>query len=72
MAMSLRVEDHLKGAQNYLTWKERMTLVMEVNDVLNHTSVMTVAPTDPQQSWSFGRRVRLKQRPLYWMGLRIM
>jgi hypothetical protein len=39
MAMSLRVEDRLQGAQNYPTWKERMTLVLEVNDVLNHTPV---------------------------------
>jgi hypothetical protein len=49
MTMSLRVEDRLHGAQNYPTWKERMTLVLESNDVLNHAPVMVVSPTDPTE-----------------------
>jgi len=38
MAMSLRVEDRLQGAQNYPTWKERMTMILKFNDVLDHVS----------------------------------
>jgi hypothetical protein len=49
MALSLRVEDHLQGAQNYLTWKERMTMVLDVNDVLEHTPESAAAPTDATQ-----------------------
>jgi hypothetical protein len=49
MAMSLRVEDRLQGAQNYPTWKERMTMVLDVNDVLEHTPEIAVAPTDATQ-----------------------
>jgi hypothetical protein len=45
MAMSLRVEDRLQGAQNYPTWKERMTMILEVNDVLEHVSDKETAPT---------------------------
>ena len=49
MAMSMRVEDRLQGAQNYPTWKERMTMVLEVNEVLEHTPKTAVAPTDAAQ-----------------------
>jgi hypothetical protein len=45
MAMSLGVEDKLQGAQNYPTWKERMTMILEVNDVLEHISDKAPAPT---------------------------
>jgi hypothetical protein len=49
MAMSLRVEDRLQGAQNYPTWKERMIMVLDVNDVLEQTSKIAIAPTDVAQ-----------------------
>jgi hypothetical protein len=45
MAMSLRVEDRLQGAQNYPTWKERMTMILEVNDVSEHVSDKATTPT---------------------------
>jgi hypothetical protein len=49
MAMSVRVEDRLQGAQNYPTWKERMTMVLEVNEVLEHTPKTATAPIDATQ-----------------------
>jgi hypothetical protein len=49
MAMSMRVEDRLQGAQNYPTWKEKMTMVLEVNEVLEHTPKTTTAPIDAAQ-----------------------
>jgi hypothetical protein len=36
MALTLRVEDRLQGAQNFPTWKERVTRISDVNDVLEH------------------------------------
>jgi hypothetical protein len=49
MALSLRVEDRLQGAQNYPTWKERMTMVLDVNDVVEHTPDSATAPTNATQ-----------------------
>jgi hypothetical protein len=46
MAMSLRVEDRLQGDQNYPTRKERMTMILEVNDVSNRVSDKATTPTD--------------------------
>jgi hypothetical protein len=45
MAMILRVEDRLQGAQNYPTSKERMTMILEVNDVSEHVSDKATTPT---------------------------
>jgi hypothetical protein len=46
MAMTLRMEDRLQRAQNFVTWKERITIVLDVNDVLDHVDDKAVAPTD--------------------------
>jgi len=45
MAMNLRVEDMLLGAQNYPTWKERMAMISEVNDLSDHVSDKGSSPT---------------------------
>ena len=36
MVMQLKVEDRLQGAQNFPTWKERITRILDVNDVEEH------------------------------------
>jgi hypothetical protein len=47
MAMTLRMEDRFQGAQNFATWKERVTMILDVNDVLEHVDNNAVAiPTD--------------------------
>jgi hypothetical protein len=46
MAMTLRMEDRLQGAQNFVTWKERVTMVLDVNDVLDHVDDKVAAPID--------------------------
>jgi hypothetical protein len=45
-AMTLRMGDILQGAQNFATWKERVTMILDVNDVLEHIAETTAAPTD--------------------------
>jgi hypothetical protein len=46
MAMTLRMEDRLQGAQNFATWKERVTMILDVNDVLEHVDNNATTPTD--------------------------
>jgi len=54
--MSMRVEDRLQGAQNYPIWKERMTMVLKVNEVLEHTLETANTPTNATQQaiWKKG------------------
>ena len=53
MVMQLRVEDRLQGAQNFPTWKERITRILDVSDAEEHIDSTKVAPTDPADltSW---------------------
>jgi hypothetical protein len=46
MAMTLRMEDRLQGVQNFVTWKERVAMVLDVNDVLDHVDDKVATPTD--------------------------
>jgi hypothetical protein len=46
MAMTLRMEDRLQGAQNFVTWKERVTMILDVNVVLDHVDDKAATPTD--------------------------
>ena len=48
MVVQLRVEDILQGAENFPTWKERITRILDVSDAEEHIDSTTkVAPTDP-------------------------
>ena len=46
MAMQLRVEDRLQGAQKFSTWKERITRILDVSDAEEHIDSTNVASTD--------------------------
>jgi hypothetical protein len=46
MAMTFRMEDRLQGAQNFSIWKEGVTMILDVNDVLEHVDDKASAPTD--------------------------
>ena len=48
MVMQLRFEDRLQGAQIFPTWKERITRILDVSDLEEHTGSMKVAHTDPK------------------------
>ena len=47
MAMRLRIEDRLQGAQTFPTWKERITRILDVSDVEDHIDSMKITPIDP-------------------------
>jgi hypothetical protein len=46
---SLRFEDRLDGASNFLSWKVRVTLLLEENDLWDIVKDVVPSPTDPQQ-----------------------
>ena len=44
MSTGLRVEDMLDGASNFNPWKERITLILDVNDFLNFSKTEVIPP----------------------------
>ena len=49
MAVQLRVEDRLQGAQNFPTWKERITRILDVSDAEEHIESTKVTPIEPAE-----------------------
>jgi uncharacterized protein YehS (DUF1456 family) len=45
---SLRVEDRLDGASNFLSWKARVTLALKEYDLWEIVDKVVLPPTDPQ------------------------
>ena len=45
MVVQLRVEDRLKGVQNFPTWKEMIMRILDVSDAEEHIDSTKVAPT---------------------------
>ena len=46
MVVQLRVKDRLQGAQNFPTWKERITRILDVSDAEEHIDSTEVVPKD--------------------------
>ena len=49
MSIGLRVEDKFDRASNFNPWKERIRLILEVNDLLEVTKPTVTPPTDATQ-----------------------
>ena len=47
--MQLRVEDRLQGVQNFPTWKERITRILDVSDVEEHIDSTKAKHIDPAE-----------------------
>jgi len=49
MVFGLRIKDRLDGISNYSSWKERIKLVLLVNDMWEFADTQTTKPTDPTE-----------------------
>jgi hypothetical protein len=54
---SLRFEDILDGALNFLSWKVRVTLLLEENDLWDIVKNVATPPIDPQELVAHNKRV---------------
>jgi hypothetical protein len=46
MSTSMRVEDRLDGADNFRSWKHRVLLILEENDILDYVMKTLPEPED--------------------------
>jgi hypothetical protein len=49
MVGTLRVEDKLEGATNFQTWKARILLLLEENDLKDYIEMVILDPNDAQE-----------------------
>jgi hypothetical protein len=53
MSTSMRVEDRLDGADNFRSWKHRIQLILEENELLDHVKKMLPEPEDEEAKAKF-------------------
>jgi hypothetical protein len=49
MATSMRVEDRLEGFGNFRSWKHRLQMILDENDLLEHVTVGVSEPEEEEQ-----------------------
>jgi hypothetical protein len=53
MSTSMRVEDRLDGADNFRSWKHRVLLILEENELLDHVKQVLPEPEDEEAKAKF-------------------
>jgi hypothetical protein len=46
MATCMRVEDRLEGSGNFRSWKHRLQMILDENDLLEHVTVGIPEPKE--------------------------
>jgi hypothetical protein len=49
MATNLRVEDRLEGSGNFRSWKHRLQMILDENDLLEHVTVGVLEPEEEEK-----------------------
>jgi hypothetical protein len=49
MATSMRVEDRMEGSGNFRSWKHRLHMILDVNDLLEHVTVGIPEPEEEEK-----------------------
>jgi hypothetical protein len=50
MSTSMRVEDRLDGEDNFISWKKKVLLILEENELLDHVKNILLEPEDEENS----------------------
>jgi hypothetical protein len=61
MSTSMRVEDRLDGADNFRSWKHRIQLILEENELLDHVKKMLLEPGDEAKAKFKKNEVKAKR-----------
>ena len=64
MSTSMRFEDRLDGANNFGSWKDRIQLILEENELLDHVKKMLPEPEDEEAKAKFKKNEAKAKRIL--------
>jgi hypothetical protein len=62
MATSMRVEDRLEGSRNFRSWKHRLQMILDENDVLEHVTVGVPEPDEEEQKTKHKKNEKKEKR----------
>ena len=69
MATSLRFEDRLEGASNFIPWKERIALLLKENELWDLVKDTQSIPTDATQLDAYNNKKREGQKDSKYLSL---
>jgi hypothetical protein len=49
MATSMKVEDRLEGSRNFRSWKHRLKMILDENDLQEHVTMGVPKPDEEEQ-----------------------
>jgi hypothetical protein len=55
MSTSMRVEDRLNGEDKFRSWKHRVLLILEDNEILDHVKKLLPEPKEEEANTNFKR-----------------
>ena len=53
MATGIRVEDRLDGKINFRSWRSRLMIVLEENDLLHYVKSIVAEPVEPTEKIAY-------------------
>jgi hypothetical protein len=56
MATGMRVEDRLEGSRNLRSWKHRLHMILDENDLLENVTVGVLEPEEQEQKTKHRKR----------------
>ena len=64
MITNIRVKDRLDGAKNFISWKHRILLILEENDLLNYVKEVILKPKEEEAKEKYKKNV-VKEKGFY-------
>ena len=62
MITIMRVEDRLDGADNFISWKHRVLLILEENELLDHVKQVLPKPEEEEDAKTMFRKNEVKAK----------
>jgi hypothetical protein len=62
MAIIVRVEDRLEGSRNFRSWKHRLQMILNENDLLEHVTVGVPEPDEAEQKTKHKKNEKKEKR----------
>jgi hypothetical protein len=62
MATSMRVEYRLEGFGHFRSWKHRLQMILDKNDLLEHVTVGVPEPNEEEKKTKHKKNEKKKQR----------
>jgi hypothetical protein len=62
MTTSMRVENRLEGSRKFISWKHRLQMILDENDILEHVTVGVLDPDEEEENTKHKKNEKKSKR----------